>query len=256
MDVQRLRTPALAMSYALVPWDTATFGFAVAHVADLAVADAAAAGADFAAFEDWRDAQGVRLVSHRCERSRAREWMFLEDRGFRFVEMVYRPVFEAVQGLAYPDHGLAVAPAGAADVPALEEIARVAFATGRFALDPRLDPQLNGRRYAAWVRNSMAHPTQRLLRISEGNEPVAFFIVEDVGAGRCHWHLTGVAPAHHGRGVGRRVWQAMLMRHKAEGVAAVQTVVSAHNLPVLNLYATLGFRLRKADVTLHWVRER
>lgn len=256
MDVHRIATPTLAMSFALVPWDSDVMGSPVAQVAELAVVDVAAAAADITAFEDWRDERGVGLVSHRCERSRAREWMFLEGRGFRFVEMVYKPAFEAVQGLAYPDHGLAIAPAGADDLPVLEAIARAAFATGRFALDPRLDPELNGRRYAAWVRNSLAHPTQRLLRISEGGEPVAFFIVEDVGENRCHWHLTGVAPAHQGRGVGRRVWQAMLMRHKAEGFAAVQTVVSAHNLPVLNLYATLGFRLREADVTLHWVRDR
>lgn len=254
MDVLRIGTPALAMSYALVPWDSDIFGFPVAQIADLAVTDAAVAVADFAAFEAWRDAQAVRLVSHRCERSRAREWMLLEGRGFRFVEMVYQPAFEAVQSLAYPDRGLAIAEAGPDELPALEAIARTAFATGRFALDPRLDPELNGRRYAAWVRNSLAHPKQRLLRIAEGHVPVAFFIVEDVGEGRCRWHLTAVSPAHHGRGVGRRVWQAMLMRHKTEGFAAVETVVSAHNLPVLNLYATLGFRLRKAEVTLHWVR--
>lgn len=256
MDAHHLRSPGFAMSYALVPWDSDIFGFPVAQIIALEVVEATAAAADFAAFEAWRDAQGVRLVSHRCERSRAREWMFLESKGFRFVEMVYQPVFEAVPAVAWPDSGLTIAAAASEDLPALEAIARTAFATGRFALDPRLDPDLNGRRYAAWVRNSLAHATQRLLKISEAGTPVAFFVVEDVGAGRCHWHLTAVAATHHGRGIGRRVWQAMLMRHKAEGFSAVETVVSAHNLPVLNLYATLGFRLRRADVTLHWIRDR
>ena len=84
---------------------------------------------------------------------------------------------------------------------------------------------------------------------------MAFFVVETQPGGICYWHLTAVAKGYRGRGVGRRVWQAMIMLHKADGVEEIETLVSGHNLAVLNLYAALGFRLRRAQMTFHWLRE-
>jgi RimJ/RimL family protein N-acetyltransferase len=43
----------------------------------------------------------------------------------------------------------------------------------------------------------------------------------------------------------------MIDRHRDRGMTAVETTISAHNLPVMNLYARLGFRFSQAEMTLH-----
>jgi ribosomal protein S18 acetylase RimI-like enzyme len=250
-----IATPHLAMTYSLVPWDQAILGFAVAQISTLTLADAMRAQGDFERFEHWRDEESVRLVSCRLDHERLRESMFLEARGFRFIELVYQPRFADVQAIPDADYGIEIRAATERDEPEIAEIAATAFTTGRYLLDWRLGPESNGLRYAAWIRNSFANPAHRVLKATENGRIVAFFVVETHPGGTCYWHLTAVAEGHRGRGVGRRVWHAMLMLHKADGVAEVETLVSGHNLPVLNLYAALGFRLRRAQMTFHWLRE-
>jgi ribosomal protein S18 acetylase RimI-like enzyme len=255
LEIASIATPHLAMTYSLVPWDCELLGSPVAQISSLRVMDDMRAPTDFQRFETWRDEASVRLVSCRLDHLQLRESMLLESRAFRFIEFVYQPRFAAVQAVPHVEHGLEVGPASERDVPEIERIAATAFTTGRFLLDWRLGPDPNRMRYAGWIRNSIAHPTQRLLKAVEHGRIVAFFVVETQPGQRCYWHLTAIADEHQGRGLGRRVWQAMLMLHKADGIEEVVTLVSGHNLPVLNLYSVLGFRLHGAQMTFHWLRE-
>jgi len=251
-DAGRLETSALALGYGIVPWDTEIFGFPVAQLHDVEVKDAAAAAIPFAAFESWRDRRGVRLVSARLDRSNPAAWMFLESRGFRFIEMTYHPVCSDLASLPLTPNEIEIGAPRPGDEVVLEAIARAAFSTGRFALDPRLSPELSGKRYAAWTRSALTHPAQRVVLFRRAGEVVAFFVLERSGD-TVRWHLTAVAPAWQGRGIGTRVWNAMLLAHRAEGVRRVETVISAHNLRVLGLYGRLGFSMSRAEVTFHWV---
>jgi ribosomal protein S18 acetylase RimI-like enzyme len=179
--------------------------------------------------------------------------MALESAGFRFIEFILRPHIE-LHGMARGiDRPIRVRPASARDVAALEAVATVAFDTGRFALDPRLPGEVNGRRYAAWVRSSLTHPSQELLIAEDASSVVGFFIVERSADVEAYWHLTAVAPSAQGQGVGRRLWGSMLARHAADGIRVVRTRISGHNPRVLNLYASLGFRFEPPEMTYHWV---
>jgi hypothetical protein len=55
--------------------------------------------------------------------------------------------------------------------------------------------------------------------------------------------------------MGRSLWQTMLLRHRDEGTSFVETTISSHNLPIVNLYARLGFSFASAHMTFHWLRE-
>jgi RimJ/RimL family protein N-acetyltransferase len=184
---------------------------------------------------------------------RLKESMLLEQRGFRFIEMIYRPRLSAVREATFPQDDLEISPATDGDLPTIEQIAGSAFKTDRFHLDPRLDRDFADRRYRRWVRTSLQHPSQRLLKISEAGSIVAFFIVERFPDGRCYWHLTAIAPAMQRKGLGKRIWRAMIMRHGSEGIDRIETTISAHNVAALNLYAGLGFRLQPPAMTFHWV---
>jgi len=246
--------PSLRCEYGLVPWDSDAFGFPVAQISGLDLLAGDDAIAAFATFEHWRDEADVAIVYARLRHEQLRESMFLESRGFRFVEVVYRRSCENVQALDFADDGIALQAATESDLADIDRVARAAFTTGRYALDFRIDPRLNGERYVRWARGALAHPSQRLVKASAAGATVGFFVIEDTEPRRCYWHLTAVAPGHQGAGFGRRIWRAVLMMHRHAGIERVDTTVSGHNLAVLNLYAGLGFRFTGCETTLHWVR--
>jgi RimJ/RimL family protein N-acetyltransferase len=180
--------------------------------------------------------------------------MALEDAGFRFIEMVYRLRLESFERIEPPREFVQVSPASQSDLSAIEELAYAAFTTGRFLLDRRLPPYLSNRRYATWVRNSANAPGHTILKAEVDGELVGFFIIEDRSDGAVYWHLTAIAPAWQGRGIGSSLWRTILLKHRAEGATSVETTISGHNLAILNLYERLGFSYSSAQMTFHWLR--
>lgn len=245
---------ALSVECVIVPWDTDIFGFPVAQFRAMQVFDATQAAAEYQVVADWLEKRKVRIVSCRLPHDQLRESMFLEEQHFRFIEMVLHPRLDRLAQCDFPQDTLVIAKAEEADLPIIESIAERAFGHERYHADHRLDPRLADRRYSRWVRNSFAHPRQQLLKIQDGSHLIAFFIVEIDSEGGAYWHLTAVAPEWQGRGCGKRVWQSMLRRHVIEGVKHVDTTISARNIPVLNLYARLGFRFLPPEMTFHWIR--
>ena len=242
-----------ALTCSVAAEDSQTLGYGVAVIEDIAI------GSDdpsplFEEFDAWCDEAQVRLVSCRLDHLRLRESMALEDHGFRFVEMVYRPRLARLDQLAEPEHPISILDARRTDLPVLQRIAATAFTTGRLALDPRIGPELSGRRYANWIASSMDSAAQQVLTAQLEGKLVGFFILEHRPGELVYWHLTAVAPETQGRGIGMSLWRTMLLRHRAEGATSVETTVSGHNPPVLNLYARLGFAFTAPQLTLHLVR--
>lgn len=251
----RLETASLSLAYFRVPWDSDIFGFPVAQISQIRVEDPVGARADLASFLAWMDQEAVRLASCRLPHDSLRESMLLEDAGFHFVEMVLHPHLADLQAYPCESQGLDVSLATTNDLPAIEAMAADAFGYERFHADPRLDRTLANQRYRVWVHNSLGHKKQRLYKICDGPNIVAFFVTESRPDGVCYWHLTAIAPAFQGRGYGKRVWREMLALHQRQGMRQVATTIAARNTPVLNLYASLGFRFQPPETTLHWLRD-
>jgi RimJ/RimL family protein N-acetyltransferase len=250
-----LSSTFLRLRAQLVPWDRDAFGFQVAHIQDLEVIDSHGAMNDYANFQAWLDLEKVRIVSSRLPDDQLRESMFLEANGFRFIEMVLHPVLENLQSVDFPSQDLLIAPAQEADLPSLQDVAEHAFHYERYHIDPRLDRKLGDLRYGRWVKNSLGHPSQRLLKITDGDRLIALFLVESRSNRAAYWHLTAISPMWQGRGYGHRVWQCVLRYHQSQGCESLMTTISARNVGVLNLYAKLGFRFSPPEMTFHWVRE-
>lgn len=254
-EIETISSGGVEIDVFLVPWDSEVFGFPVAQIERIAVAPSADPAAAIPLLRAWLDHRGVRLASCRLDSRALRESMLLEAHGFRFVEMVYSPVLAPVVPPAAADGEPVIEPARIGDLVAIEQIAGVAFATGRFKLDFRIDPAASERRYRTWVRNAFDDVKQHVLKATVAGELVGFFIVEERADRSAYWHLTAIAPAHQGKGIGRRLWAAMVRRHFESGINRVETTISAHNLPVMNIYAALGFRFGSPRITLHWVRD-
>ncbi len=255
-DHFKLDTPDLSLSAQLVPWDQKVFGFPVAQIITIKVGDYAVASAAYACLANWLQEKEVRLVSCRLPHTGLHESFFLESTGFRFVEMVLHPQKKLLQPTQAMTNGkgMEIIPAQEKDLSTLQEIAQHAFRYERYHADPRIDVRLAGKRYANWVQNAIAHPTQHLLKIMKSNRLLGFFIVESIKPKSMYWHLTAIAPQWQGMGYGWRVWNAMLDYHRELEFDAVQTTISARNIEVLNLYSKLQFRFTPPEMTFHWYR--
>lgn len=250
----RIQRNGATLECSLVPWDSEIFGFPVAEIGHVELGLGAHAKEILREFDAWCAGHDVRLVSCRLDHRQLRESMALEEIGFRFVEMVHVPRLESFESIAAPRQTIHVAKALPNDLGSIQEIAYSAFTTGRFLLDSRLSPELSKRRYATWVRNSVDDPRHTVLKAEVDGDLVGFFIVEHRPDRSVYWHLTAIAPHWQGRGMGLSLWQTILIRHRTEGATAVETTISGHNSPAINLYARLGFSFASAQMTFHWLR--
>lgn len=253
-----LVSPALCLAASLVPWDTESFGVPVAQVRRIDVHDRPAAEVEMQRLLAWFKLQNVELAACRLDHTRLLESAALERVGFRFIEMVYGMQIDPLRAL--PDggttHEVQWRRACKDDLPALQQLAADAFATGRWNIDWSVGQSLGGRRYADWVARSLEDPKHQVLCAVVDSQTAGLFIVEPGADGSVYWHLTAVAPQWQGKGIGKAIWASMLHQHALDGAKRVHTTISARNVPVVNLYARLGWRFVDCQMTYHWAAAR
>jgi RimJ/RimL family protein N-acetyltransferase len=192
------------------------------------------------------------LCSIRIAQCRIAESFFLEDRGFRFIELNYVPYFDDLQLAKVPTSEIEILPAASADRTYLAALAGRSFQIGRLHQDPRVNSAAASRRYGQWVQRAFDNPNQRVLKCVRAGYIVGFFVVEMPEPNGRFWSLIGFDPDFTGRGLGYSTWNAMLRYHQLEGVRKRTTSISSHNIAVMNLYVKLGFRFSEPQITLHW----
>ena len=252
----QLDTPDLQMTARLTPWDTECFGFTVAQIDVFTCLNSHITHSDLQSFFQWLDQNDIQFVSCRLPYNRLEESMLLESSGFRFVETALHPYLNLPDPRYQDTDDFSIELATQDDLAIMEDIAAHAFTHGRIHADPRLGTTLGNKRYSRWVRNTLSHPSQQLIKITnKEHDIIALFITEISSDQSMYWHLTTIAPQFQGQGYGWSIWRAMLSRHSQEGMRSVRTTITAGNVPVLNLYSKLGFRFLPPEMTYHWIRD-
>ena len=248
---ERYESPSLDLIYHLAPWDEPFLQGPAAAISAIRVRTELEAAAPFEVFRNWCARNRVKLVSCRLPQDQLTECGFLEQRGFRFIELNYRPVLDGLDGFT-TDREIDVRDAGPEDLEEISAFAGEIFTSGRFHVDPQVGPEIGNRRYGAWAGNAFHHPGQRVLKCCMEARTIAFMVVEQPTPASRFWSLVGLAPGLQGQGLGRRAWRAVIAFHRNEGANEVSTSISSHNVVVHNLYASLGFRFPSPTITLHW----
>jgi len=122
------------------------------------------------------------------------------------------------------------------------------FLHGRFHRDFHVSNVQADQRYKQWL-------TQLY---NEGC--VLGLCYDDVLAGFIAYHkgnllLHTIAPEFRGKGLGKYFWSTALDDIFASGCEEISSSISASNLAILNLYASLGFRFRNSVDVYHHVTE-
>jgi GNAT superfamily N-acetyltransferase len=169
----------------------------------------------------------------------------LDDFGFYYCDTLIEPHCRAGELSRFAREGVAVAN-GIALEPLLA-ICHGAFAHDRFHRDFNLKPADADRRYDQWLRQlHAAGDVHGLLLDGE----LAGFIA--LSANRMVLHA--LAPEYRGKGLAKYLWSAACAHFFEDlGLETLESSISAANLPVLNLYASLGFSFRNGTDVYHRV---
>lgn len=210
------------------PWDTAVFGvpcFEIVDASEQALAHAAATPGHYTVKIDP-------LADKRL----------LHGFGFYYTDTLIRPVCEASR---FIDHAHPLASvATSVDVRELLPICQEGFVHGRFHRDFNLPAEASDRRYMQWLEQ--LHREGTVLGLHYDGE-LAGFIAEKGGLLALH----ALHARFRGHGLAKYLWSAACRQLFAAGRTELSSSISAANLAVVNLYASLGFRFTHAVDTYH-----
>ena len=118
------------------------------------------------------------------------------------------------------------------------------FVYGRFHRDFNLPADQADQRYKQWL--SQLHAEGAVLGLRYQSDMMGFIAFN---GGDLLLH--SIAARFRGQGIAKHVWTAAIEYLFSIGEKEIHSSVSAANLAVLNLYASLGFRFNKAQDIYH-----
>jgi len=240
------------MEYFKVPWHSEILCRPVAQIRTINIKDSNQAQLDFDVFLDWKTENNIQFSSARVLHDHIAESTFLQNFGYQFVELNYRPEINLTNSSFKADDQFDFSEAQPNDEPVLVNMAGQIFTRGRFHQDLKLGAEPGNIRYRHWMKNAFKLPHQKIIKCTENNDIVAFFVVENPSEQHSFWSLVGLAPGLSGQGLGKKVWTSMLRWQQSQAIEQVSTSISSLNQAVFNLYTRLGFRFPIPEVTFHW----
>ncbi|MBI4911091.1 MAG: hypothetical protein HY820_46210 [Acidobacteria bacterium] len=237
---------------ACLPWDEEVFGF---PVADLRMQEPGALPANEIpdlrrALEAYARESRAELISMRIPASHTDMLACFMQAGFYPVDLALEAASTGLreQLMLKPRFGLRLArPEDHADILRL---AGSAFEFGRYHTDPRFPRELANRRYARWVENALGSTSadDRVFVMRSQDKCVGFYhaVLSD---GVADLRLAAASPSAP---VGLSLYCEALLALQQLGGRRYVTKVSAANMGVMNIYASIGFRFSKPEYALHW----
>lgn len=249
------------------PWETRNLGLPAYQLSSEGLDDKAFARVvreDLAALSVTGDLFFVFARLHAAESIKMR---VLEQAGFRLIEGTLQP-WSKLSGnplfQRFLDDPAAILPSGVsaqeievklldqheadfAQAERIREIARHSFTADRFHMDPFCGGEKAGQRFAYWVDDLISREGVDfdLLRV---RSVIAGFMARRAD----ELILAGFAPEFIGARLGSYLWFSACERVRQAGFDEVHTTISTNNMPVMNLYAKLGFRFRNPMYSFHY----
>jgi len=236
---------------AVVPWDSKYFGFNVGTYTPADPTQPPARGHELAAaLRQWMSRNQVELLACQVPGDSNRWMSWLAAAGFAFVDLSL--IAFARRLTALPPARVALRPAVDEDQAALLSIAGRAFTFGRYHADARFPRALADERYRHWLRNAMAArcETEFVLVSGPVGAPTGFLHAVLRGD-LADLRLAAVDPEHNNGFLGAGLFVSTLRMLADRGARRAQARLSAANIPILNLYSSLGFSFHQAEAVYH-----
>lgn len=158
----------------------------------------------------------------------------LHDYGFYYCDTLIEPYCTQYQFVDFQKEGVYIS--CSISIDNLMNICHGAFSHGRFHRDFNLDKNLADIRYDLWLRE--LYDSQNAFGLMHHDEVAGFW-----GVSKNKILLHALSETYRGKGMAKYFWSVAckeLFREYNELISSI----SASNIPVLNLYSSLGFRFR------------
>lgn len=223
------------------PWDERIFGHPCMEILGIEGADDAQLASLLAQFDDEARSRGVRFAYTRIDGESAALKRAMHEAGFYYAESSYRIVHRKVQKSAHFDklirRGPELVPADPAHFDAIRQILAEDFNHGRIHEDPWVARDIAASRYRHWL-SDLAAQRHEIYVYLLGGEVIGTHIQRRHGA-VADLVLTGVKRSHALLGVS--LWAKVMELLRTQEVAEAHTLISAANLPIMNLYRNFEF---------------
>lgn len=166
----------------------------------------------------------------------------LHEYGFYYCDTLIEPHCTAARLRSVQHPGASISKR--IDVKDALAICHGAFAHGRFHRDFNLSKSAANLRYDNWLRQLMDE--QHVYGLYWQGELAGF-----IGYSRNNLLLHALAEKYRGKGLSKYWWCAVCGELFATGNDEVKSSISASNLAVLNLYASLGFSFKEPQDIYH-----
>jgi len=219
-------------TFSPVPWDRAAFAldcYEIKEPSDAVLAKAAMTAGHFTVKVDPLSDKSL-----------------LHKHGFYYTDTLLEPRCTQQKFVAYPHSQVTL------DLQAaLEDVLPMcdnSFVYGRFHRDFNLSPGKADQRYRQWL--SQLHQQHGVLGLLYEHELAGFIACQNDML--C---LHAVASHFRGHGLAKYLWSAACLHLFEHGAREIRSSVSAANLAVVNLYASLGFNFGHAVDVYHRLGE-
>lgn len=166
----------------------------------------------------------------------------LHEYGFYYCDTLIEPYCGSAR--LRPSHRADTTIGKAPDATQALDICRNAFAHGRFHRDFNLNKDAADLRYYNWLKQLL--DAQKVYGLYWQGALAGF-----IGHNDNSLILHAVAQQYRGKGYSKYWWSAVCSELLASGHDEVKSSISASNLAVLNLYASLGFSFRNPQDIYH-----
>ncbi|MCC7053577.1 MAG: hypothetical protein IT355_09930 [Gemmatimonadaceae bacterium] len=237
-----LRTSdSTALEFREAPWDQRTLGFPCLEITALRGEDPAELAALLAAFDAEAARRDAGFAYTRVAADARALRRALTEAGFYHAECSFRVAHTQVQKSGEMDRwirrGAVLRPAGPEDHEAMESILESAFEHGRFHEDLYISRELAGLRYRRWLADLVAQGSE-VYAYCAGDDVIGLHVQQRHGD-VADLILTGVKTSHALMGV--PLWAEVMRLVRTQEVREARTLISAANVPIVNLYSRFNF---------------
>ena len=226
-------------------WDSEFFGVGIGRVIGETLDEAGAAAVD-----QWCQANRISCLYFMVRADDAMTRRTAEGHGFALVEVRV----ELERAVKYPPEdapaGFAVRAPTAADLPALEAIARTSFTDSRFYWDTHFPREQCDELYARWIRESLRGFADAVL-VAEYQHVAAAFVTCKLERTVGRISLLGVDARFRGMGLGQSVMRGAMQWFAGQHVQRVVVATQARNIASQRLYQRCGFLTRSVGLYYH-----
>jgi L-amino acid N-acyltransferase YncA len=223
------------------PWDERTLGFPCLEITTLTGDVETELKPLLQDFEAEAMRRKAGLAYTRVPADARAQRRTLTEAGFYHAESSFRVSHTNVQRTDAMDRWIrrtaGLRPATPADYPAIADILERAFEHGRFHEDLYVTRELAGLRYKRWLPDLVAQAHEVYAYVAE--DQVIGLHVQQRHGDIADLVLTGVKTSHALMGV--PLWAEVMRLLRTQGIREAKTLISAANVPIVNLYSRFDF---------------